>query len=200
MTPSSACLTLSPVAFPITLPPFCFLSLSLSLPFLYPPFVPQAAPSFTYSPTGPPRSHKPDTTRPVGKCRNGMADSHSLDASAVSSRRLVRPARRPLDDGAGEAPGVAAWDRCSPPSSVVHQFITPPHISTMAGQSRVSTLTGCATVASPLRRPVADLHHGWSGVGTGADCAATRPMEKMAFVQPVPCSRMAQRFTGAGSK
>jgi hypothetical protein len=46
-----------------------------------------------------------------------------------------------------------------PPSSFVHQSITP--ISTVVDQGRVSTLTGCVTVALPLRRPVADLRRGW---------------------------------------
>jgi hypothetical protein len=42
-------------------------------------------------------------------------------------------------------------DHCFPPSSRVHQFITPRHISTVAGQSRVSMLTRRVTAASPLR-------------------------------------------------
>jgi len=37
-------------------------------------------------------------------------------------------------------------------------------------------------------------------VRLGADYAVTRPMEKMPHAQPVPRSRMAQRFAGAGSK
>jgi len=51
-------------------------------------------------------------------------------------------------------------------------------------QGRISTLTGCVTVTSPLRRPVGNLHRGWvwlrGWLGLGADCAATRPMEKNA--------------------
>src|SRR5271155_4896981 len=38
-------------------------------------------------------------------------------------------------------------DHCSPPSSLVHRFITPPHISTAVDQGRVST----RLAASPLR-------------------------------------------------
>src|SRR6201996_6832417 len=94
-------------------------------------------------------------------------------------------------------------DSCFSPPSFVHQSITP-HVSTVVGQGRISSLTGCVTAASPLRRPVADLHCGcvWSKeeVRLGADYAATRQMEKMSQTQPMPRSRMAQRFTGVGLK
>jgi hypothetical protein len=53
-------------------------------------------------------------------------------------------------------------DSCSSPSSFVHQSTTPPHVSTVVDQGRVSTLAGCVATASPLRRPVADLHRGAS--------------------------------------
>src|SRR5207248_7483434 len=76
------------------------------------------------------------------------------------------------------------------PFSFVHYSITPPHVSTVVDQGRASTLTGCVTAASPLRRPVTDLHRGWvwprEEWGLGADCAATRPMEKMPHAQPCP--------------
>ena len=77
--------------------------------------------------------------------------------------------RRPPDNDADEAPGVpagrrrlgytTALDAGLPPSSFVHQSITPP-VSTVVDQGRVSTLTGCVTAVSLLRRPVADLHRG----------------------------------------
>src|SRR5271155_4160976 len=62
-------------------------------------------------------------------------------------------------------------DHCSPPSSLVHRFIVSPHIYTVVDQGRVSILTCCVTTTSPLRRPVADLYHGWFGSMEGLGAA-----------------------------
>jgi hypothetical protein len=62
----------------------------------------------------------------------------------------------------------------SSPSSFVHQSITPPHVSTVVDQGRVTTLTGCVAAASPLRRPPPRLGLAKGVVGLGTDCAATR--------------------------
>src|SRR2546421_5186653 len=86
----------------------------------------------------------------------------------------------------------------SSPSSFVHQSTTPP-VSTVVDQGRVSTLTGCVTSTSSCCRSPPRLGLVKGVIGLGADCAATRPMEKMPHAQPVPRSRMAQRFVGAGS-
>src|SRR5206468_5315271 len=95
-------------------------------------------------------------------------------------------------------------DHCFPPSSLVHRSITPPHIFTLVDQGRVSNLTCCVTTTSPLRRPVADLHHGWFGskerLGPAQIALRFRPMEKMLHAPLVPRSRMAQRFTESGLK
>jgi hypothetical protein len=58
-------------------------------------------------------------------------------------------------------------DYCSPPSSLVHRFITPPYISTAVDQGRGRHLTCCVTTTLPLPRPVADLHYGWFGSKEG---------------------------------
>jgi hypothetical protein len=91
-------------------------------------------------------------------------------------------------------------DGCFPPLTLVHRFITPPHVSTVANQSRITILTRCVTTASSCHRSPPRLIWVEGGVGTGADRAAIRPMKKMRHAQLVRCSRMAQRLTGAGSK
>jgi hypothetical protein len=106
--------------------------------------------------------HRTDTTR------SATADSYSLDASAILSRWPSDSST--LDSDADEAPSIpadrqrfshaTALDAGLPPSNFVHQSITPP-VSTVIDEGRISTLTRCVTAASPLRRPVADLHRGW---------------------------------------
>jgi hypothetical protein len=82
------------------------------------------------------------------------------------------------------------------PSSLVHQFITPPHVSTVVGHGRVSTLTGCVTATSPLRRPVTDLHHGrvLSKEGLGQARITLRPGQWRKCYTLSPCP--AQEWRG----
>jgi len=141
--------------------------------FLHPPLVPQASPAPLTPCQAPLVPTEPIRRGQWEKCRNTTADSHSLNASVALSRRpsdhcvglwVMTPVERPaLQQVAADlvTRQPQMQDHYFPPSSLVHLFITPPHTSTVAGQGRVSTLIGCVTAASPPRRPVADLHHGW---------------------------------------
>jgi hypothetical protein len=127
--------------------------------------VPQAAPSSTYSPASPLVPTERIRRGQWEKCRSATADSYSLDASAALSRRPSDPCVDPGND-ADEAPGVpagrrrrghaTALEQDSSPSSFVHQSTTHPHVSTVVGQGRVSTLNWlrhhCVTTTSSCCR------------------------------------------------
>jgi hypothetical protein len=208
----------SPAAFPTTLwLPFVPFPLSPSHTCLHRPLVPlRPRPSSTYSPARPlgPQQNRYDATSEKNVAAQRLALIRSTPRQHCLADRLTR-APTPGND-ADEAPGVPAGRRRLGHATASDARLSPPlrasstdpsHLllsSTAVDQGRVSTLTGCVTAASPLRRPVADLHRGlvWSRewLGLGADCAATRPMEKMTHAQPVLGSRMAQRLAGSRLK
>ena len=148
----------SPAAFSNnSLPPI--FPLTLHLPAPPHPVVPQAP----LTPCGPPLPQN-----------NGFLLFARRLGSIISS--TVWPARRPLHNGAGEAPGVPAGRRqLSHATALDTGFLLLPfklrlpihHTSRLHhGRPRPRQLVDslrhrCVTAASPLRRPVADLHRGW---------------------------------------
>jgi hypothetical protein len=87
-------------------------------------------------------------------------------------------------------------------SSLVHQFIKPPHISGLVDYGRVSTLTGYVIAASSCYRSPPRLVLVEGGVRTGADHAATQTNgENAARSARTPLENCAAiRESEAGSK
>ena len=139
--------------------------------------MPQPSQNSAYSPARPPSPHRTDTTQLVGKIV--AARRLTLIRSTPRQHCLMdRLARRPLTVTAMKrpaAPGHAtALDAELPPSSFVHQSITPP-VSTVVDQGHVSTLTAlrhrCVTTTSSCRRSPPRLGLVKRVIGLGTNCA-----------------------------
>jgi len=175
---------------------------------------PQASASSTYSLRGPDPQPN-DTTRPVRKYRSTTAGSHSLDASAALSRRPSDRAST-LGNGADEAPDVPAGRgdlspedlRCrttvtlfQPSSTSPSYFLkSPPRSARLRQQIDWLRHHRVTTALSFCRSPPRLVWGRGRRAGIGADCAATRPINKIPHAQPRAPSRITQRLVGAGSK
>jgi hypothetical protein len=117
------------------------------------------------------------------------------------------------DNDADEAPGVPAGRRRSGHATALDAGLLPfklrppiHHTSCLhRGRPRPRQHADwlcryCVTTTPPCYRSPPRLGLVKGVIGLGADCAATRPMEKMPHAQPVPRSRMAQRLAAAGLK
>jgi hypothetical protein len=196
----------SPAAFPTTLSlPFVpFPSLT---PSCTTPLVPQAAPSSTYSPA---RPQSPQNRYDAASEKNVAARRLTLIRSTPRQHCLIDRLTRAStpDNDADEAPGVPAGRRrlghatASDAGLLSFKLRPPIHHTSCLNRGRprprqhADWLRHHYVVLLPIST-AAGFGQGW--LGLGADCAATRPMEKMPHAQAVP-SRMAQRLAGAGSK